>query len=148
MYADLSSSQPHLLSPRQADFPQYGFLWYLFAEFIPRGISAVALMHLMRNTNEAKKKEKFTTGRYALSSSLTSAKKADFSLRHVRPSPLSPPPPLTSHQSSASTNPSVDENRQTLGDSLMNYQLSSDSDAPSLIFEPALTLRYQQELKK
>jgi hypothetical protein len=91
----------------QEEFPQYGLLWFLFAEFIPRGISAVALMHLMRNTNDAKKREKLTTGRYALSSSLTSAKKGDFSFHQVSSSlfhlsihffnrsRVPPPPPMT-----------------------------------------------------
>jgi hypothetical protein len=100
----LLSSSAHL---PQEEFPQYGLLWFLFAEFIPRGISAVALMHLMRNTNDAKKREKLTTGRYALSSSLTSAKKGDFSFHQVSSSlfhlsihffnrsRVPPPPPMT-----------------------------------------------------
>lgn len=100
------------------NFPQFGFLWFLFAEFIPRGMSSVALMHLMRNTNDARKREKLTTGRYVLSSSLTSMKKTDYSLRQP-----------------SSSAPSIDEeNRQTLGDSLMNYHLSSESEVPSLLF--------------
>jgi len=59
-------------------FPHYGSLWFTLAEFLPRGVSSIALMLLMKKGSHHNKRVLCVhNGRYALQSSVYSSVSSD-----------------------------------------------------------------------